>query len=171
MPHVKYVTFYLLLFESQIGIIGWINFLSNIINLHKKELSVAAAAAAKSLQLCPTLCNPTDSTLPGSSSLEFSRQEHWGGLPFHSPMHESEKWKWSCLVVSDSSRPHGLQPTRLLHPWDFPGKSAGVGCHCLLHLPSLCSQNFWWCVYLELFFAIFDVTVDKCPYRALWVNK
>ena len=47
-------------------------------------------------------------------------------------MHESEKWKWSRSVVSDSSRPHGLQPTRLLHPWDFPGKSTGVGCHCLL---------------------------------------
>ena len=25
--------------------------------------------------------------------------------------------------------------TRLLHPWDFPGKSTGVGCHCLLQLP------------------------------------
>ena len=35
--------------------------------------------------------------------------------------------------MSDSSRPHGLPPTRLLHPWDFPGKSTGVGCHCLLH--------------------------------------
>ena len=35
-------------------------------------------------------------------------------------------------VVSDSVRPHRLQPTRLLHPWDFPGKSTGVGCHCLL---------------------------------------
>ena len=31
--------------------------------------------------------------------------------------------------MSDSSRPHGLQPTRLLCPWDFPGKSTGVGCH------------------------------------------
>ena len=29
--------------------------------------------------------------------------------------------------MSDSSRPHGLQPTRLLRPWDFPGKSTGVG--------------------------------------------
>ena len=47
-------------------------------------------------------------------------------------MHESEKWKWSRSVVSDSSPPHGLQPTRLLRPWDFPGKSTGVGCHCLL---------------------------------------
>ena len=35
--------------------------------------------------------------------------------------------------MSDSLPPHGLQPTRLLHPWDFPGKSTGVGCHCLLH--------------------------------------
>ena len=65
-------------------------------------------------------------------SLGFSRQEHWSGLPFPSPMHESEKGKWSRSVVSDSVRPHGLQPTRLLRPWDFPGKSTGVGCHCLL---------------------------------------
>ena len=35
-------------------------------------------------------------------SLGFSRQEHWSGLPFPSPMHESEKWKWSCSVMSDS---------------------------------------------------------------------
>ena len=34
--------------------------------------------------------------------------------------------------MSDSSRPHGLQPTRLLCPWDFPGKSTGVGRHRLL---------------------------------------
>ena len=55
-------------------------------------------------------------------------QKHWSGLPFPSPMHESEKWKWSRSVMSDSSWPHGLQPTRLLHPWDFPGKSTGVDC-------------------------------------------
>ena len=34
--------------------------------------------------------------------------------------------------MSYSKRPHGLQPTRLLHPWDSLGKSTGVGCHCLL---------------------------------------
>ena len=141
----------------------------------------AAAAAAKSLQSCPTLCDPRDgspsgSTVPGilqartlewvaisfsnawkqklkvkllsrvrlcaspwtaayqaPLSMEFSRQEYWSGLPFPSPMHESEKWKWSPSVVSHSSRPHGLQPTRLLCPWDFPGKSTEVGCHWLLH--------------------------------------
>ena len=92
------------------------------------------ADAAKSLQSCPTLCDPTDGTAAHKAppSLGFSRQEHWSGMPFPSPMNESEKWKWSRSVVSDSSWPHGLQPTRLLHPWDFPGKSTGVGCHCLL---------------------------------------
>ena len=62
----------------------------------------------------------------------FSRQEYWSGLPFSSPVYESEKSKWSHSVVSDSWRPHGLQPTRLLHPWDLPDKSTGMGCHCLL---------------------------------------
>ena len=37
-----------------------------------------------------------------------------------------------CLVLSDSLRLHGLQPTRLLCPWDFPGKNTGVGCDFLL---------------------------------------
>ena len=52
-------------------------------------------------------------------------------------MHESEKWKWSHSVVSDSSWPHGLKPTSLLRPWDSPGKSTGVGCHCLLSVTYL----------------------------------
>ena len=97
----------------------------------------AAAAAAKSLQLCPTLCDPIDGSPPGSPVPGLSRQEHWSGLPFPSPMHESEKLKWNRSVVSDSQWPHGVQPTRLLHPWDPPGKSTGVGCHCLLRIISL----------------------------------
>ena len=40
--------------------------------------------------------------------------------------------EWSLSVVSDSLRPHGLYPSRLLHPWNFPGKSTGVDCHFLL---------------------------------------
>ena len=35
-------------------------------------------------------------------------------------------------VMSHSSQPQGLQPARLLCPWDFPGKNTGVGCHFLL---------------------------------------
>ena len=42
--------------------------------------------------------------------------------------------------MSDSSQPHGLQPTRLLCPWDSPGKSTGVGCHCLLQFPALAGR-------------------------------
>ena len=53
--------------------------------------NVNAATAAKSLQSCPTLCNPIDGSPPGSPSLGFSRQEHWSGLPLPSPMQESEK--------------------------------------------------------------------------------
>ena len=64
-----------------------------------------ACMHAKSLQSCLTLCDPMDSSPPGSPSLGFSRQEHWSGLPFPSPMHESEKWKWRCSVVSDSLQP------------------------------------------------------------------
>ena len=81
------------------------------------------------VRLCAT---PETAAHQAPPSLGFSRQEHWRWLPLPSPTHASEKGKWSRSVVSDSSRPHGLQPTRLLHPWDFPGKSTGVGCHCLL---------------------------------------
>ena len=35
-------------------------------------------------------------------------------------------------VMSHSLQPHGLQPTILLSPWNFPGKNTGVGCHFLL---------------------------------------
>ena len=38
-------------------------------------------------------------------SLGFFRQEHWSRLPFPSPMHKSEKSKWSRSVVSDLSDP------------------------------------------------------------------
>ena len=38
-----------------------------------------------------------------------------------------------CSVLSNSLWPHGLEPTRLLCPWDFPGKNTGVSIHSLLH--------------------------------------
>ena len=53
--------------------------------------AAAAAAAAKSCQSCPTLCNPIDGTAQQAPLfLGFSRQQYWCGLPFPSPMHESE---------------------------------------------------------------------------------
>ena len=76
------------------------------------------------------LCNPIDGSPPGSpipGILQAGTLE-WVAISF------SNAWKWSCSVVSNSLRPHGLQPTRLLRPWDFPGKSTGVGCHRLLQI-------------------------------------
>ena len=61
-----------------------------------------AAAAAKSLQSCLTLCDPRDGSPPGSPVPGILWQEHWSGLPFPSPMHESKKWKWSHSVMSNS---------------------------------------------------------------------
>ena len=53
--------------------------------------AAAAAAAAKSLQSCPTLCDPIGGSPPGSpvSGILQARTLEW--LPFPSPMHESEK--------------------------------------------------------------------------------
>ena len=43
--------------------------------------------------------------------------------------------------MSDSVKPHGLQPTRLLCPWDSPGKNTGVGCHFLLQYMKVKSEG------------------------------
>ena len=51
------------------------------------------------VRLCATPQTAAHQTPP---SLGFSRQEHWSGLPFPSPAHESEKSKWSRSVMSDS---------------------------------------------------------------------
>ena len=104
-----------------------------------------AAAAAKSLQLCPTLCDPRDGSPPGSPipGILQARTLEWVAISF------SNAWKWKVKVKSLShvqlERPPGLQPTRLLRPWHFPGKCTGVGCCCLLrqrHLRVTLFSNF-----------------------------
>ena len=88
----------------------------------------------------------------------------WGVLKKEWP----EKWDYTyfflcCLcccciasVVSYSVRLHGLQPTRLLHPWDLPGKSTGEGCCCLLHccLCNILKQKWVYIYFLESSFHI-----------------
>ena len=100
--------------------------LSDYIFGHYNEIDVLfpfpAAAAAKSLQSCPTLCNPIDGSPPGFPSLGFSRQEHWSGLPFPSPMHESENEVTQlCPTLSDpmdcslpGSSIHGIFQAKVL---------------------------------------------------------
>ena len=89
-----------------------------------------AAAAAKSLQLCLTLCDPIDGSPPGSHipGILQARTLEWVAISFSNAW--KGKGKVTRLLVT-----HGLQPTRLLCPWDFPGKSTGVGCQCLLCFP------------------------------------
>ena len=101
-----------------------------------------AAAAAKLLQSCPTLCDPIDGSPPDFPTPGILQARMNTGVGCHFLLQcVKVKVKSSRSVMSDSSRPHGLQPTRLLCPWDFPGKSTGVGCHCLL----------WQISYKELF--------------------
>ena len=55
-------------------------------------------------------------------------------------------WVCACSVMSNCLRPCGLWPTRLLCPWDSPGKDTGVGCHLLLRgiLPTQGSNLLHW---------------------------
>ena len=77
---------------------------SNNNNALQKE-----AAAAKSLQSCPTLCDPIDGSPPSSTvpGILQARTLEWGAISFSND--ESEKWKQSRSVVSNSQRPQGLQ--------------------------------------------------------------
>ena len=83
---------------------------------------VAAAAAAKSLQSCPTLCDPIDGSPPGSSvpgSLQ-ARILEWVAMSF------SNAWKWKVKVKSFSLVQLFATPWTVaywaLYPWEFPGK-------------------------------------------------
>ena len=86
--------------------------------------------------------------------------------------------KWSRSVVSDSLRPHGLQPTRLLPPWDSPGKSTGVGCHFLLQnstvistlqVLSLTIPNFWVFIFFTLNLDNNDKYLLRLAQAVYWV--
>ena len=86
----------------------------------------------KSLQLCLTLCDVMDCSPPGSSvhGILQTRTLEWVAISF------SNAWKWKVRVKSFS------HVWLLATPWtvayqappsmDFPGKSTGVWCHCLL---------------------------------------
>ena len=70
--------------------------------------------------LCVTLGTVAHQAPP---SMGFSRQEYWVAIAA-----AAAKSYQSCPTV----QPHRPQLTRLLCPWDSPGKNTGVGCHCLL---------------------------------------
>ena len=78
--------------RDQTGI-SYISCIGRLILYHEQHLGSPEmkAAAAKSLQSCLTLCDRRDGSPPGSPVPEILQEEHWNGLPFPSPMHESEK--------------------------------------------------------------------------------
>jgi len=98
----------------------------------KKSYDQPAAAAANSLQSCPTLCDPIDGSPPGSPvpGILQAKTQEWVAISF------SNAWKRKVKVKSLSRVQLLVTPCTAAyqapHPWDFPGKSTGVGCHHLL---------------------------------------
>ena len=78
------------------------------------------------------LCATPDGSPPGSSvpGILQARTLEWVAISF------SNAWKWKVKVKS-LSRVTLTTAYQALHPWDFPGKSTGVGCHCLLRINML----------------------------------
>ena len=116
-----------------------VSFSKDNLFLSSSSNHVVASAAAKLLQLCLTLCNPINGSPPGSPFLGIlqARTLEWVAI------FSSNTWKWKVKVKS--FYPLWLFAT----PWGFPGKSAGVGCHCLLHPPAIRSTNLF-SVFIDL---------------------
>ena len=122
---------------------------------YQDKQKAAAAAAAKSLQWCPTLCDPIDGSQPGSPSLGFSRQEHWSGLPFPSPMQKRLLLLLLLLLLSRFSRVRlSATPWTAAHQAPLPMGSSRQehwsGCHCPLRTKGYITLNIslipweWW---------------------------
>ena len=118
---------------------GEMNVWSTINNNRKSSICFTEFKAAsilsliaKSLQSCRTLYDPIDGSPPGSPipGILQARTLEWVAISF------SNAWKWKVKVKLLSRVRLLATPwivaTRLLHPWDFPDNSNGVGCHCLL---------------------------------------
>ena len=95
-------------------------------------VQLASAAAAKLLQLCPTLCDPIDGSPPGSPipGILQARILEWVAISF------SKAWKWKVKVKS-LSRVRLFVTLRTIarqapQEWDSPGKNTGMSCYDLL---------------------------------------
>ena len=70
--------------------------------------------------------------------------------------------------MSDSLRPHGLQPTRIFSPWDFPGKNTGVACHYTWGFPGGISDKEPACKCRRCKRFGFHPWLGKIPCRRAW---
>ena len=92
--------------------------------------TAAAAAAAKLLQSCPTLCNPIDGSPPGSPvpGILQARILEWVAISFSNVC----KWKIKVKLLSRVRLLVTSWTAAYLCPWDFPGKSTGLCTKCYL---------------------------------------
>ena len=87
---------------------------------------------------------PNNPGVTTSSSITLPRHHSWGARNAHGGPHVV----MLQVVVAQSLRPHGLQPTRLPCPWDSPGKNTSVDCLSLLQGISLTqglNLGLWHC--------------------------
>ena len=75
-------------------------------------------------------------------SLPLSHQ----GSPINTILNAIYEAVIGFLLLSHFNRVRLCAPTRLLPPWDFPGKSTGVGCHCLLRIGFLGQLKLQKCI-------------------------
>ena len=121
------------------------------------------------VQLCAT---PWTAAHQAPLSLGFSRREHWSGLPVPSPVHESEKWKWSrsvCLTRSnpmDCSLPgsstHGIFQARALE-WGAIAFSAMPPIPCLF--PQISQHRFFHQTFTFLWNSSYSPFLWNCPFK------
>ena len=116
----------------------------------------SAAAAAKSLPLCPTLCNPRDGSPPGSPvpGILQAKTREWVAISF------SNAWKWKVKVKSLSHVRFLATPWSC--PWGLPGKSPGVGCHCLLHSRIECFRTNLYALFKSIYWIHYNIASVSC---------
>ena len=104
-----------------------------------EDIAAATAAVAKSLQSCPTLCDPIDGSPPGYSAhgIFQARVLEWGAIAF-SITNPTAKLLQSCLTLCD---PIDGSPPGFPRPWDSPGKNTGVGCLFLVQCMKVKSES------------------------------
>ena len=82
--YVNYVVYESYFYKYVIKIYMWHRLQAVCQNPHMHSLFIAAAATAKSLQSCPTLCDPIDGSLPGSPvpGILQARTLEWVAISF-----------------------------------------------------------------------------------------
>ena len=103
--------------------------------------SMSPISESEVTQSFPTLCDLVDCSLPSSSVHEIlqARILEWVAISFSNKTCVCTHTLCVCVCVCvcvysimSNFVTHGLQPTRLLCPWNFPGNNTGMGCHFLV---------------------------------------